>query len=119
MYKNTAYGVWSGLFVICVGLSLLGNSPTVKNIFAVLFFLPPMLLIFLGEAKRIFYISAAALGLSALCLISIFLSAQSEGLALTIVTSIAAVPMLLCTYWPESLFFWACLLIGSRKKMKG
>lgn len=119
MKKSLTYGIWAGLFVICVGLSLLGNSPTVKNIFAVLFFLPPVLLIFQGEAKRIFYLSAAALGLSMLCLISIFLSARSEGLGLTIVTSIAAVPMLLCTYWPESLFLWACLLFGSRKRMKG
>lgn len=121
MRKQLLYSLWAVLYVVCAGLSLLGANTAVKNIFALLFFVPPVLLLALEgkrDGKFLLILSAAVLALTVICLISAALSARSDGKLLTMVTALVTAPMLCCTYWPESVFLWACLLFGSIQKLR-
>ena len=133
MRKQVLFGLWAGLFSICAALGFIrepeGAVRVLLTLFGVAVFVPPALLLY--DAKRegdratlalVRNLSTASLGLTALLLILNFLSVLgSEGLGrfLHAVLTIVSSPMVCCGSWALSLFLWACLLLVSRKLLKG
>lgn len=123
MKKMISWGSWAALYVLCLALSLLTKADSAvvfKNLAALAFFLPGIYLLLKGNRKDaavIAGISAASLVLTLLCLVAGILTARSDSSLLTFLTALVSAPMLLCAFWAESLFLWACLLIGGLKKL--
>jgi hypothetical protein len=115
------------LFIICAALGFIpvpsGVVQAVFTILSVLFFLPPVVLLYrAGKAGNrsaallIRNLSLASLGLTLLVLIlSVVSAVQSEFLGnfLHGILVIISTPMICSGYWVLSLFLWACLLVYS------
>lgn len=127
MSNKSLYSLWGVLFIICAALGFIpvpsGAVQAVFTILSVLFFLPPVVLLYrAGKAGNrsaallIRNLSLASLGLTLLVLILSVVSAiQSEFLGnfLHGILVIISTPMICSGYWVLSLFLWACILICS------
>ena len=127
MSNKSLYSLWGVLFIICAALGFIpvpsGAVQAVFTILSVLFFLPPVVLLYRAgkagdrsAALLIRNLSLASLGLTLLVLILSVVSAiQSEFLGnfLHGILVIISTPMICSGYWVLSLFLWACILIYS------
>lgn len=124
MKKPVLFALWGTLFVLC---AVLGFFPCGiwGTLAALLFFLPPAALLYLHReepvCRLIRNLSALSLGLTVLLLVLNFAAAfgsEALGTAVHTVLAIVSAPMLCSGSWAMSLFFWACLLLASRKLLK-
>ena len=127
MSNKSLYSLWGVLFIICAALGFIpvpsGAVQAVFTLLSVLFFLPPVVLLYRAgkagdrsAALLIRNLSLASLGLTLLVLILSVVSAiQSEFLGnfLHGILVIISTPMICSGYWVLSLFLWACLLVYS------
>ena len=132
MNKKQWYIVWGVLYAVCAVLSAIGESLDVPVGLAVtaalLFFLPPAVLLYRaiprerwGTVRLIRNLSAASLFLTAVVLILNFLSvgsAEAVGDVLYAVLILVSVPMVCMQSWIASLFLWAVLLMVTLKYRK-
>ena len=128
MTKNTLFALWGGLFVLCAGLGFLPGSHWSMTLAAILFFLPPAVLLYRasGEKDRhtlllIRNLSALSLALSAVLLVVNFLTAlasETLGNFVHCLLVIVSSPMICSGHWALSLFGWACLLMVSLKEIR-
>jgi peptidoglycan/LPS O-acetylase OafA/YrhL len=124
--KKVLYALWAVLFVVCAALGFTPNPGAGKTALAVVFFLPPAIL--LVQAKKagdgstvalIRNLAAWSLGLTLVLLVLNFVLAvgsEKLGRILHYVLTVVSSPMICSGYWVLSLFLWACLLMGSIKK---
>lgn len=132
MSNKFLYSLWGVLFIICAGLGFIPEpAPGIQAVFtslAVLFFLPPALLLWNAAKRQDRYtrmlvrnLSFASLVLTLVLLVGNLLSAmQSEflGNVLHGMLVIVSAPMMCSGYWVLSLFLWACLLMASIHALK-
>lgn len=130
MKKNTLFALWAGLFILCAVCGFIpspeGPLRFALTLLALLFFLPPALLLHFHRDAATVTLVRNLSGLSLLVtlaalVLNVLVDPGSEWLGnlmhniLTIVSS----PMICSGQWALSLFLWACLLTVSRKMMKG
>ena len=121
MNKKVLFVLWGVLFVLC---AVAGFMPAFERglILALLFFLPPALLLYRSDrntAALIRNLSALSLGITMVTLILNFVlavSSEALGNILHAVLTVVSAPMICSGYWVLSLFLWACLLMVSLKK---
>lgn len=127
--NKVLFALWAGLFIICAGLGFIPEPEGALRIFltvlALLFFLPPAGLLYRAQAKSdkalrrlLHFLAALSLSATLVVLILNLLSAlRSEflGRCLHYILIIVSSPMICGGNWAMSLFFWACLLVMSRK----
>ena len=129
MSNKLLFALWGVLFIICAGLGFMPESSGWMTALAVLFFLPPAVLLFRAgkEAdsdtlKLIRNLSALSLSLTAALLVANVLSVlgpEGLGVFLNVMLTVVSAPMLCCGAWAVSLFLWACLLMASLSALKG
>ena len=123
MNKKILFALWGVLFIVC---AVVGFVPAFEGglILAVLFFLPPAVLLYRADrdtALLIRNLSALSLGITMVTLVLNFILAVSSerlGTALHYVLVVVSTPMICSGYWVLSLFLWACLLMVSLKNLK-
>ena len=117
---------------MCAGLGFIpepeGTARILLTIPALLFFLPPALLLYDAGRSRdtatvmlIRNLSMLSLGLTVLLLILNFLTVLSSdrlGQILHEILTIVSTPMICSGHWAMSLLLWACLLTGSLRQLK-
>ena len=132
MNKKLLYAFWAGLFILCACCGFIqeseGTLQFLLTAVSILFFLPPVLLLWdagkqkdLHTLKLIRNLSALSLGMTLVLLVLNFLTAmQSEflGQVLHYVLVIVSSPMICSGHWALSLFLWACLLTASFKQIR-
>jgi len=128
MNKKVLFVLWGVLFLLCAGLGFLpeprGVLKGLMTALSVLFFLPPALLLYRADRNTsclIRNLSALSLGVTLVTLILNFvLAVGSEllGNVLHYILVIVSAPMICSGYWVLSLVLWACLLMGSLKKLQ-
>lgn len=126
MKKSVWYILWGILYALTAGLGFVRETEGLAGVCrvtaAVLFFVPPVMLLLRGDArdrKLIFRISCASLSLTLLVLIcSVVLARGSEfaGLFLHGLLGLVSAPMFCGIYWVMPLFFWACLMLTAAGK---
>ena len=122
MSKKMLYALWGALFVLCAVLGLLPDAGSWGIAAALIFFLPPAMLLYRGDRETrclIRNLSALSLGLTALALVVSMLTAAGPewlGNGLHYALGIISVPMFAARYWVLSLFLWACLLVAGGKR---
>ena len=127
MKKWPLYVAWALLFAMCAVLGFI-PSPTgvtywVCLLFALLFFVPPAILIGkaaqdddVRELKRIRLISLIWLALTLVTLALNFLSVSftaAEGLLVYRILIVVSTPMICGQIWIIGIFLWGCLLSAS------
>ena len=128
MNKKLLFALWGVLFVLCAGLGFIPEPQDFLKVLmtalAVLFFLPPALLLYRGDretAQLIRNPSVLSLGITLVTLILNFVLAVSSeklGNVLHYILAVVSAPMICSGYWVLSLFLWACLLMVSLKKCR-
>ena len=132
MSKKTLYVLWGVLFSICAGLGFIpepeGAVKLLMTALAVVFFLPPAVLVYragkTGERTVLALVrnlSAASLGLTLAVLVLTVVNAMGSdalGNFLHALLVVVSSPMVCSGYWALSLFLWACLLSISRNMLK-
>ena len=132
MNKKFLYALWGGLFILCAALGFIpepsSTLSTVMTVFAILFFLPPAVLLYRASKeedaatlKLIRNLSLLSLVLTVVLLIGNFLSAAASetlGSILHYILVIVSSPMICSGYWALSLFLWSCLLMTSLRELK-
>ncbi len=132
MKKSTLCVLWGIFYIICAGLGFIqepqGLARALLFLCAVLFFVPPALLLHYGKTqgdagavKLVRGLAAASLLATLAGLILSILSALGSaelGTGMHILLGLVSVPMFCSNYWVVSLFLWAVLLIVSLQKKK-
>ena len=132
MNKKLLYLLWAGLFILCACCGFIprpeGSPALLMTLCALLFFLPPGLLLWdsgrrqdVHTLKLIRNLSALSLGLTLVLLVLNFLTVlRSEflGSVLHYILVIVSSPMICSGHWAMSLFLWACLLMASVRQLK-
>ena len=130
MKKKLWLLLWAELFVLCAVLGFFpegaGWLRLVKQAAAVLFFVPPVVLLVLARQKGddalrrlIRNLAALSLGLTAAMMALAFGTAVgSEALGNIVhgILTIISAPMICSEHWAASLFGWACLLAAALKR---
>lgn len=124
MIQKILYAAWAALFVLCAAFGFLpdrsGTTQTLMTALSLLFFAPPVLLLYRAEEKtrkQVGLLSALSLGLTVIMLVLNIVFATGStavGNILHGVLTVASTPMLCCGSWAVSLFLWACLLVSAR-----
>ena len=129
MKNRFLFALWGAMFILCAGLGFIPEPAGVlKGLLtglAILFFLPPAMLVWKGRREKdrtllllVRNLSIASLSLSVVLIIANFLTAFRSKLMGDILHGVLVVvssPMICSGHWAMSLFFWACLLIASLK----
>ena len=132
MSKKTLYVLWGVLFSICAGLGFIpepeGAVKLLMTALAVVFFLPPAVLVYragkTGERTVLAVVrnlSAASLGLTLAVLVLTVVNAMGSdalGNFLHALLVVVSSPMVCSGYWALSLFLWACLLMAAIQQLK-
>ena len=132
MKEIIAYCVWLCLYVLCVGLGTIENVEGIGKVLfvmtALIFFLPGVYLLYLGNHEknrkiclrvRLIAILSLILTVVVFCCNVVAISASSNaGLVLNDLLNLVSAPMFCSQYWILSLFCWGCLLSGSFMKKK-
>lgn len=132
MKKSTLFALWGGLFVICAALGFVpepeGSLRILLVIFALAFFVPPMILMNQAKAGKdrstlmlIRNLAAMSLILTLVLIIANFMSfAASEvvGNILYALLIVITTPMICGQYWALSMFLWAYLMIACAAALK-
>lgn len=126
MNKKTIFALWGVLFILCAGFGFVpapaGAMKGLMTTLSVLFFLPPVWLLYRADRETALLIrnlSLLSLGITLVTLILNFVLAVSSeflGNVLHYILVIVSTPMICSGYWVLSLFLWACLLMVSLKK---
>ena len=126
MNKKTIFTLWGVLFILCAGFGFVpapaGAMKGLMTTLSVLFFLPPVWLLYRADRETALLIrnlSLLSLGITLVTLILNFVLAVSSeflGNVLHYILVIVSAPMICSGYWVLSLFLWACLLMVSLKK---
>ena len=126
MNKKMLFTLWGVLFILCAGLGFIpvpaGAMKGLMTALSVLFFLPPVILLWQNDRQTALLIrnlSLLSLGVTLMTLILNFVLAVSSeflGNVLHYILVIVSAPMICSGYWVLSLFLWACLLMVSLKK---
>lgn len=131
MNKNAYFALWGGLFILCAGLGFIpepaGAVKWLLVVLAVVFFIPPALLIRAAAREKdtvtlklVRDLSALSLGLTVAAIIGNFLTlmaSEAAGNALYIILIIVSTPMVCGQYWLLSLFLWAFLMLFCISKL--
>lgn len=128
MNRNILYGLWAGLYIVCAGLGFIpepaGFGKAVLVLMSILFFIPPMVLLYRGDIRDLKFIRnisilwlVGALVLLVGNLLSV-LASEAFGTGLYALLVLLTAPMVCGQYWLLSLFLWACLLMGSLSILK-
>ena len=128
MDKKRLYFIWAGLFILTALLGFItepnGLIKALMVISALAFFVPPAFLLKQGDMqdiKRVRNLSIASLVTTAVLLVlnvMSVLASEAVGTGLYALLVLLSAPMVCSQYWALSLFFWACLLMVSLKKLK-
>ena len=128
MNKKLLFALWGILYILCAGLGFLpepeGTARFLLTGLAVLFFLPPAILLTTGNPqcrKLIRNLSIASLSLTAVLIIANMLSIRGStalGDGLYAMLIVISSPMVCGGNWLISLFLWACLLTVSIQHSK-
>ena len=124
MNKKFLFALWGALFLLTAGLGFLPESSGWRTAVSALFFLPPALLLHTKERNTVLLVRNLAmlsLGVTMVTLILNFVlavSSETLGNILHYVLAVVSAPMLCSGYWVLSLFLWACLLMGSLRRLK-
>ena len=127
MKNRFLFALWGAMFILCAGLGFIPEPAGVlKGLLtglAILFFLPPAMLVWKGRREKdrtplllVRNLSIASLSLSVVLIIANFLTAFRSELMGDILHGVLVVvssPMICSGHGAMSLFFWACLLIAS------
>lgn len=127
MTKQSYLTLWGSMFVLCAGFGFIpepeGALRVIMIALAIMFFLPPWLLLRRADAqgdlpwlRLVRNLAALSLGLTVAVLLANFLclmAPEAVGNALYAVLVIVSAPMICGQYWVLGLFGWACLLMGS------
>jgi len=126
MTKRTLFILWGILFALCAALGFLPETGILTTAAALLFFVPPAVLLYRAgkdgdDRTRLLIrnLSGLSLGLTVVLLLTNFLSALSSeilGEMVHCLLVVVSAPMICSGHWALSLFLWACLLMGSLKK---
>ena len=125
MTKRALFILWGVFFALCAGLGFLPETGIFTTMAALVFFVPPAVLLYRARQDSddhtrllIRNLSALSLGLTAALLVANFLTALSSealGTAVHCLLTVVSAPMICSGHWALSLFLWACLLMGSLK----
>ena len=132
MKTKTLFVLWGGLFILCAALGFIphpaGALKILLTLAALLFFLPPALLLHRSKekkdkrlAKLVRNLCVASLVLTAVLLMVPFLCVLAPvwlGNLLHILLTVGSTPMICCGNWALSMFLWACLMICSMNILK-
>lgn len=132
MKHNVLYFLWAGLFSLCAGLGFIPEASGALQGFltflSLLFFLPPVLILYRAQKanhtapiRLVRNLSALSLLLTLILLIVNLLSAMGSetwGTLVYYILIIVTSPMVCSGYWALSLFLWACLLMASLKLLR-
>lgn len=128
MNQKVLFTLWGVLFVICAALGVIpaagGGLQGIMTALSVLFFVPPVLLLYRGSrdtALLIRNLSALSLGLTLVFLalnVAFAVSTETLGNILHYALAVVSSPMICSGYWALSLFLWACLLMAALKKTR-
>lgn len=125
MKQKLIYLIWLCLYLTCVGLGTLQTTipllQIVNGLFAVLFYVPPVLLVIEGLKARKYLLQIRIISIVSLSLTLGFMIAQVFSVYASEVTGnilnqlyiLVAAPMHCLPYGFISLFLWACLLMLS------
>lgn len=125
MKQKLIYLLWLFLYIVCVGLGTIYADILVlqlfQGLFALLFFVPPVLLVLEGlrEGQKKYLVQIRAISIISLALTLIFMIAniaavyatESVGNTLNQIYILVAAPMHCLPYGFISIFLWACLLM--------
>lgn len=125
MKQKLIYLLWLFLYIICVGLGTIYADILVlqlfQGLFAVLFFVPPVLLVLEGlrEGQKKYLVQIRTISIISLALTLIFMIAniaavyatESVGNTLNQIYILVAAPMHCLPYGFISIFLWACLVM--------
>ena len=128
MQNKLLFPLWGVLFIICAGLGFIPESSWALTAAAVLFFVPPAMILYRsgkqgqsGPVKLVCWLSALSLVLTLVLLIANVLSvtaSEAAGTALYRLLVIVSAPMVCSGYWALSLFLWACLLVAGLRLLR-
>ncbi len=128
MNKKILFALWGGFYVLCAALGFIpeptGALRILLIVFAVAFFLPPLLLIRTGDKALLRLIRNLALiwlVLTTVLIIANFLSFNASlrlGNVLYALLVIISSPMICGQYWVLSLFGWSWLMFDSISKLR-
>lgn len=132
MKEKVLYCLWAFVYAVCTALGFLGEVQGVGRVFlvlaAVMFFLPPAMLVALGirEEKKKLLKTVRLIAIVSLVLTLIFfianvavaVGAEKTNALLHVCLAVVSTPMFCGQYWALSLFLWACLLFATFLKPK-
>ena len=130
MKKPVLFALWGGMFILCAGLGFIQTpsayAQNLMTLAAVLFFVPPALLLWqFRKVRRILSIlrnlSLLSLGLTVVLIVLNILSVtgtEAAGNMLNSMLIVVSSPMICSGSWAMSLFLWACLMIVSLSFLK-
>ena len=132
MNKKLLYALWAVLFILCAACGFIpepaGALQIVCTVLALVFFLPPAILLYTAVSRQdtaavqlIRNLSALSLGLTAVLLILNFFTAfasEALGRVLHYILTIVSSPMICSGHWAMSLFLWACLLMAALRQLR-
>ena len=132
MNKKMLFSLWAALFILCAVLGFIpepaGITKTLLFLLSLLFFLPPLGLLFLSVRKQDESTLLLIRNLSALSLlvtlvfmavnIASVLWSQTVGNILYSILTIVSSPMICSGNWFLSMFLWASLLMVSLRELK-
>lgn len=125
MKQKCIYLLWLFVYIICVGLGTLYEDILVlqifQGLFAVLFFVPPVLLVLEGlkDGQKKYLVQVRIISIVSLVLTLAFMIAniaavyasEAVGNTLNQIYILVATPMHCLPYGFISIFLWACLLM--------
>ena len=125
MKEKIAYGLWTCLYILCVGLAFVpepqGIGKAALVLVSLIFFVPGLWLLVEGLKKndrkmllRLRIVSICSLALTLIFLVLFFLTVTSAvGEVIAHLLILFSAPMFCAQYWALSLFLWASLLMGT------
>ena len=127
MKKSHLYPIWAALFAVCAGLGFLpapeGSLKVLCILLSVAFFVPPLMLIRIGDRQDIALVrilSAMALTADLVLLVLNILSAsfsETVGTILHCVLIIAGSPLICSQCWALVLFLWAFSMLYAHQEL--
>ena len=132
MKEKLVYGLWTCLYILCVGLGFINEPQGIGKaalvLTALIFFAPGAWLLYMGLQEknrkmllRLRIVCLCSLLLTLSALVAFFLSVNGSDAANKVffeVLALVSAPMFCGQYWFLSLFLWACLLMGTLGKKK-
>lgn len=125
MGKTTLHTLWAAFYILCACLGFIQErSPSLQALLtciALLFFLPPAVLLYQAGRKKdkkeltlLRNLSAASLGLTLLGLVlAIATAPRATAEIFNVLLALVSAPMYCGYIWALSILLWACLFLAS------